>query len=136
MTPHDAAELLLGYISGYNQLMYGYIGVLSAFLVMCFAAADKLNRMLCVLVLSLFSLVCIMLIFQMNLIRNDMSGMYQYLLSMKDSEPESLIWFGTNPNWAVPVLTVITNLVSFGGFLGCIAFFFYQRSTSSSKKAA
>ena len=130
MTPHDAAELLLGYISGYNQLMYGYIGVLSAFLVMCFAAAHKLNNVLSILVLSLFSLVCIMLIFQMNLIRNDLSGIYQYLLGMKESDPESLIWFGTNPNWAIPVLTIITNLVSFGGFLGCVAFFFYQRNSS------
>ena len=131
MTPHDAAELLLEYINTYNQLMYGYIGVMSAFLVMCFAAADRLSKTLSVLVLSLFSLVCIMMIFQMNLVRTDLTGMYQYLLNLKDSNPESLSWFGRNPSWAVPVLTVITNLVSFGGFMGCIAFFFYQRKANS-----
>ena len=131
MTAHDATELLLGYINTYNQLMYGYIGVLSAFLVMCFAVAEKLNRILSALVLSLFSLVCVMLIFQMNLVRTDLNGIYQYLLSLKDSNPDSLAWFGTNPNWAVPVLTVITNLVSFGGFIGCVAFFFYQRKQNS-----
>ncbi len=107
--------------------MIGYVSILSAFLVVSYVAAQKLNKLLSSLVVALFSLVSLMLIIQINFIRNDFTELNRYLSRLKDIDPDSLIWFGTNPLWMVEVLTYITNTVLFGGFIGCIGFFLYQR---------
>ncbi len=127
MTAYEASELFLGYLNTYFQFMIGYVSILSAFLVVSYVAAQKLNKLLSSLVVALFSLVSLMLIIQINFIRNDFTELNRYLSRLKDIDPDSLIWFGTNPLWMVEVLTYITNTVLFGGFIGCIGFFLYQR---------
>lgn len=129
MTAHEAADLFLEYLNTYSQFMFGYVGILTAFLVMSFVAAHKLNKLLTVLVVTLFSLVCVMLIIQINFLRNDLTGIYVYLVELKRIHPDSLAWFGTNPTWMLTVLTWINNTVSFGGFAGSIGYFLYQRQT-------
>lgn len=103
---------------------------------MSYAAAHKLNKLLAVLVVTLFSLVCVMLIIQINFLRNDLTGLYVYLVELKGTNPESLVWFGTNPAWMPIVLTWVNNTVSLGGFAASISYFLYQRQTGSRVAAA
>jgi len=132
MTAYEASELFLQYLNTYFQFMLGYVGILSGFLVMCYVAADKLNNMLSALVIALFSLVSIMLLIQINFLRNDFEGLNKYLFEIQALDPSSMVWFGTNPLWMVSILTIITNAVLFGGFIGCIGYFVYQRAERSS----
>jgi len=131
MTAYEASELFLGFLNTYFQFMLGYVSILSAFLIMVFAARDKIGRFLSILVLGLFSLVCLMLIIQINLLRNDFTQLNLFLFELKESNPAALAWFGTNPSWLVNMLTRITNIVLFGGYAGCIAYFLYQQQASS-----
>lgn len=131
MTAYEASELFLLYLNTYFQFMFGYVGILSAFLVMSYVAADKLNNILSSLVVALFSLVCFMLFIQINFLRNDFRGLNQYLYDIQAIDPVSMTWFGTNPLWAVTLLTYIINTVLFGGYIGCIGYFVYQRKQGS-----
>lgn len=133
MTAYEASDMFLQYLNTYFQFMLGYVGILSGFLVMSYAAAAKLNKVLSALVVVLFLLVSTMLLIQINFLRNDFEGLYRYLFEIQALEPASMAWFGTNALWMVSVLTVITNLVLFGGFIGCIGYFFYQRAEKSSE---
>ena len=129
MTLTDGATLFGGYLDLANQLVFGYVSILSAFLIMSYFAAHKLNKWLMMLVLVLFTIVCAILIMQLNLTRTDMASLYAYLLTLEGADTE---WFGNNPGWAPGVLTVLLNFVTFGGYAGSIAFFFYQRSQYNS----
>lgn len=131
MTAYEATELFLGYLNTYSQFMFGYVGILSGFLVMSYVAGHRISKLLSILVLALFTLVSSMLIIQINFLRNDFTEINLYLFELKNADPESLMWFGTNPSWMIPVLTWITNAVLFGGFAGCVAYFLYQRQESS-----
>jgi hypothetical protein len=132
MTAFEASELFLLYLNTYFQFMLGYVGILSGFLVMSYAAADKLNTVLSILVVALFSLVSLMLLIQINFLRNDFEGLNRYLYDIQAIDPASMVWFGSNPLWVVSILTLITNTVLFGGFVGCIGYFLYQRNEKSS----
>ena len=126
MTITDGAILFLAYLEISNQLVFGYVSILSAFLIMSFFAADKLNKWLMALVFILFTTICAIIVIQLNFTRADMASLYSYLLTLESTDSE---WFGSNPGWAPAVLTTLLNIITFGGYAGCIAFFLYQRSS-------
>ena len=130
MTEYEGAALFIEYLNTSIQLVLAYVSILSAFLVMSFFAAEKLTKGLLGIVLILFSLVCIMLIMQIDLTRSDMAALYIYLQQFSGA---SLEWFGTNPSWAIRILTYLHYLVTLGGYVGCIVFFFWQRSIKDSE---
>ena len=127
MHEYEAVSVFLEYVNTSIELMLAYVSILSAFLVMSYFAAQKLRSWLAVIVLVLFTLVCLLFILQINLVRNDMGQMYQFLQTQKEAGAMEFGWFGTNPLWAVILLTYLNHIVTFGGYLGSIAFFFYQR---------
>lgn len=129
MTIVDGATLFGGYLDIANQLVFGYVSILSAFLIMSYFAANKLSKWLAALVLILFTTVCAILVMQLNFTRTDMGNLYAYLLTLEGADTE---WFGNNPGWAPGILTTLLNFVTFGGYTGCIAFFFYQRAQKNS----
>ena len=133
MTAYEASDLFTTYLNTYFEFMLGYIGILSAFLVMSFVASDRLSRVLSVFVTGLFTVVCAMLIIQINFIRTDMVGLNALLFEVKSLHPDSMSWFGNNPLWATNSLTFFTNTVLFGGYAGCMGYFFYQRKRESSE---
>ncbi|MFT4862523.1 MAG: hypothetical protein ACI95C_001744 [Pseudohongiellaceae bacterium] len=134
MTVYEASDLFTTYLDTYFQFMFGYVGILSTFLIMSFVAADRLNNALSVLVTALFTIVCAMLVIQVNFIRTDLVGLNSYLFELKALTPDSLEWFGNNPLWAVRALTFLTNIVLFGGYVGSIGYFIYQRTGRQSAK--
>ena len=90
---------------------------MSGFLIMSHLLAQKIPRSLAVVVLGLFSAV---LMFRLYLIRTDTRQLMLYIHEQKHLGNLDLPWFGFNPTWALAIL---------GGFVGCIAFFFYRRKT-------
>ena len=127
MTEAEAIEALTAYIGGVNDVYIDYISVVSAFLIMSYFAAHKLNKYLLCIVLILFTIVAGNLIFSLFLQNNDLDHLYAYIIEQKNSGAFDLPWFGMNQEWASPALTVLEVLSTLGGYIGCMFFFFYQR---------
>jgi len=127
MTEAEAISSLTAYISEVNGAYTNYIGFISAFLIMSYFAADRLNTILMYVVLTLFTLVAGNLIFVLFLLNNDLDQLYSHIITQKISGAYELPWFGLNPEWSPRVLTAIQVLSTIGGYLGCIFFFIYQR---------
>jgi hypothetical protein len=131
MTGYEAVSLFFEIANTATTLLVSYISVLSAFLIMSFFAADKLSNILITIVLSLFSLTCVLLIIQINLTRNDMSSLYGYILELRNTGVNGLQWFGVNPSMFVDNVPFILNIITIGGYLGCIVFFFYKKNAGT-----
>ncbi len=131
MTEYEAVSLFYEMINTSSNHLMGYISVLSAFLVMSWFAADKLSKVLMVIVLALFSLVSILLIMQINLTRTDMSSLYAYIIELRSTGTNDLEWFLENPPWFVNSIPIVLNMVTIGGYISSLAFFFVQKRKQS-----
>lgn len=131
MTEYEAVMTFREFLGESNSLLFGYVGLISTFLVMSYFAAVKLNNFLATIVLTLFSVVALLLVFQMYLINIDIDNLYAHIYSQKASEAYNLLWFGHNPVWAAQLLSVLQVLSTFGGYIGCLVFFFYQKRHGS-----
>ncbi len=128
MTEYEAVSLFYEMIGNLVNILFGYISILSAFLIMSYFAAGKLNGWLLTIVLSLFSFACLMFIAQFNFIKMDMQSLYRYIIEIKTADDTALSWFGNTPAWTVRSQTILQNLVTIGGYFGCIVFFVFQRT--------
>lgn len=133
MTEYEAISLFNETFSNLVQVLLAHISILSAFLVMCYFAADKLNRVLVAIVIALFSLSALMLIIQINFLRTDLLNLYIVILDIQSSNADGNVWFGNTPPWIMQIQTAVQNVVTIGGYFGCIAFFYYQRATNNSE---
>ena len=127
MIGYEAVSGFNELVANLNNLLFGYISILSAFLIMSYFAASKLNSGLASIVLVLFSLACLMLIIQFNFMKTDMQHLYRHIVELKAAGDPTVDWFGQNPPWSISVLTIIQNLVTIGGYIGCLLFFFSKK---------
>jgi len=131
MTEYEAISLFNEIFSNLVQVLLAYISIMSAFLVMCYFAAAKLNRVLATIVIALFSLSALMLIIQVNFLRTDLLNVYEVILNVQSMNADGNVWFGNTPLWTMQIQTVVQNLITIGGYFGCIVFFYYQRATNN-----
>ena len=127
MPGYEAFSLFNEMVGNLNTILFGYISILTAFLVMSYFSAHRLSTLLMVIVLVLFTATCFTFILQVNLIKVQMASLYEYMLHLKAQGDLSLEWFGNNPSQSVNFLTVFHNIVTMCGYLGSIIFFLYQR---------
>ena len=134
MTEAELYAAFQGAVSSNSQILFGYISLMTAFLVMSYLVAHKLPPVLASIVVALFSLVSILLIFQSFFNRVDAEQIMAYMLEQKQMGNFDLPWLGTNPAWGAQVATVLNIGVFVGGFLACIDFFEYRRRTTHRAK--
>ena len=116
---HDA-------LGGASTILFGYVSLMSGFLIMSYLAAHRLPAFLASIVVALFSLVSGLLVFQIFLNRNDAQAIYSYMFEQKQAGNLDLSWLGIDASSAAINQYLVVGVTA-GGFLGCIAFFFYQR---------
>lgn len=129
----NEAELVAafqGFIELNNQIFFGYVSLISGFLVMSYLVADKISVFLASIAVVLFSLVSSQLIFGIFLNRNDAAEIMAHLLTQRQLGKFDLGWLGTNPPWSADVTTFLYITTTIGGYLACISFFFYKRRNS------
>lgn len=131
MTEADGVGLFLEFLNVSIQIVLAYISILTAFLVMSYFAAGKLDHWLMFIVLALFTVVCFLLVAQLTLVRSDMGQLLRHLLAQKAAGVYDIAWLGNNPAWAVKILTYLHILVALGGYIGCLVFFFQQRRSKT-----
>ena len=130
MNETELVSAFHGYIELTNQIFFGYVSLISGFLVMSYLVADRISVFLSSIAVVLFSLVSAELILGIFLNRNDAAELMAHMLAQKQSGNLDLVWLGSNPPWAANVMTILYIATTFGGYLACISFFFYKRRSS------
>ncbi len=128
MTEAELITAFHGYLGEINAVLFGYISLISGFLIMSYLVASKLSKLLSIIVLSLFTTASGVLILRLTFLRNDFSSLYQYILQQTQSGSLELPWIGTNPAWGTQLLTYLEVATLVGGFFACIAYFIFQRT--------
>jgi cellobiose-specific phosphotransferase system component IIC len=127
MSEYEAVDLFRSMIADLHQSMFGYISLLSAFMVASYLTADKLRTGLMVVFLSLYSLFALNFVIQFVMMSTDAVSLYDHILLEKNAGTYDLEWFGKNPAWAGYSATATRISVAIGGYIGTLVFFFYQR---------
>jgi len=110
-----------------SQVFFGYVSLMSGFLVMAWLAARKLPSVLAAIVVTLFSVVSALLVFRLYLNGSDATALMSHMMAQQESGAMDFAGFGSSPVGAAPIVMVLEMLSTVGGYLGCIAFFFYRR---------
>ena len=129
MSEAEAFTAFMDLADAYATQFFGYIGLLSGFLIVSYFAADKLPATLMTIVLALFSIVSCALVLRMNLIRNNTIALISYVVDQKALGNYDLPWFPLSGGLG-PSVAYLEFIAIAGGFIGCIAFFFYQRTAA------
>ena len=127
MTEAELVAAFQSYLELTYQILFGYVSLISGFLVMSYLVADKISRLLAMISVLLFSIVSALLVFGIFLNRNDAGQLMEHMRHGTQSGALDLPWLGTNPAWAASVSSLLFLVVTIGGYLACVAYFFYQR---------
>jgi len=127
MTEAEAYELLVLITSELNQLTFGYFSIISAFLVMSYFVANKLNNIHSTIILILFTLCSFYIVSNLYLLNNDLDNLIADMLLKKSQGVFELAWFGKNPPLASNFLTLVQVLIGLGGYICSIIFFYSNR---------
>jgi len=127
MSEADLIASFHGAVNLNSDIFFGYVSLMSAFLVMCYLAARKLPIVLASIVLALFSVVSALLILRLFLNGNDAAALMAHMLEQQRLGNLDLAGFGSNPRWPTRLVSSLEILSTVGGYIGCMAFFFYRR---------
>ena len=127
MTDAELLESFLGFAELTNQLFFGYVSLLSGFLVMSYLVANKISGFLASISVTLFTLVSALLVFGIFFGRNNSGQIMVVLRERSLSAEHGVGWLGSNPPWAADLLSVLYVLASIGGYLASVTYFFYKR---------
>lgn len=127
MSESDLIEAFHNAISLNSEVFFGYVGIMSGFLVVSYLVADKLPRLLASIVVTLFSFVSFLLMFRLYLNGADAAALFEYMKEQEALGNLDLAGFGENPSWASQIVPLLEILSTVGGYLGCIVFFLYRR---------
>jgi len=127
MNEVEAYELFSIAADHIEQLFYGFFSLVTAFLVMTYLAADKLDRVFSVIVVSFYSLCCLWFFIATFAWRTDGTSLYAEMLLKKSNGVYEMEWFGNNPDWMSVVATGLNASLIVGGWLVSIGYFIYRR---------
>jgi len=111
----------------YHQVLFGYVSLMSGFLIMSYLAAHKLPVVLASIILAMFSIVSAGLIFRMTLVRNNMEALLEYVVEQKALGNYDLPWFPLQDPSIGMFSGDMEIFATVGSLVGCMVFFFYQR---------
>lgn len=130
MSEAELVAAFQGYIGLTNQLFFGYVSLLSGYLVMSYLVADKISTFLASISVVLFSIVSVLLLLGMFLSRNNAEHIMVFMRVSALKGGLDLDWLGYNPPWAADLMSALYILATFGGYLASIVYFFYKRRHS------
>ena len=126
MSEYEAVYLFREFLSDAYQLIFGYIGLVYGFLVVSYLVADKLNHILTVTVVSLYTLISLFLIASIYNFRSDAADLYVFILQQKSSGVfVNLDWFGQTESLRSG--TILQQVSIIGALFGSLVFFFVRR---------
>lgn len=124
----DPIAAFHGAVTLNSDTLFGYVSLMSAFLVMSYLAAHKLPSVLAWIVAILFSVVSALLILRLYLNGSDATALLAHILELQRLGKIDVGQFGTFPSWSALVVVALEILTTVGGYFGCIYFFIYCRN--------
>lgn len=128
MTEAELIAAFQGYVTLTNQLFFGYVSLLSGFLMMSYLVADRISSFLAWISLGMFSLVSFLLLFGMHLSQNDAEQLVTFMREQAQLGQLDLLWLGRNPPWAANVMYALYVVAIPGGYIASIVYFYYKRT--------
>lgn len=128
MTEYEAVYLFKDMLSDAYQMIFSYVGLIYGFLVISYLIAHKLNRVLTLIALTLYTVMSLYLILSIGSFRQQAGDLYAFIEQKKISGTFiNLDWFGEMTPQAFNMGTIIQQGVLFGVLIGSLIFFFYRR---------
>jgi len=127
----NEAELVTafqGFTELTNTIFFGYVSLLSGFLLMSYLVADKISVFLALISVIMFSIVSALLLLGIYLSRNNAEQVMSYLRSQAKAGNFELAWLGHNPPWAADAMSALYVIATIGGYLASVVYFFYKRN--------
>lgn len=112
-----------------SDVFFGYVSLMSAFLVVCYLSAHKLPTFLASIIVTLFTIVSALLMMRLYLNGSDAAALLVHIQEQQALGNLDVGGFGSSPSWSAPVVTALEILATLGGYIGCMAFFVYRRKT-------
>ncbi len=135
MNETELVAAFQGYLSLTNQLFFGYISLLSGFLVMSYLVADKISSLLEWIAVALFSVVSALLMLGIFLSQNNAEHLLTFMQAQARGSEFNGAWPGHNPQWAGDVMFALYIIAAFGGYLASIVYFFHKRQHGKNMEA-
>jgi len=132
MTDYEILSLFSEFAGNTQDTFINYVGVLTAFIVAGYLVADKLTKMMLVILVALFSIVAIQQGTALLLHWGDQAGLLAEIQAR-----EELSWHGAHraPPWASGIFYATYFLAVFGGYIGALIFFFDRRRGETASRA-
>jgi len=131
MTEADAYEVFSIIAAHQYELMFGYFSIVSAFLVMSYFVAEKLDSLLATITGVLYSLCCLWVAGNLYGWHTDIAHVYAEMIQSKNVGIYELQWFGHNPNWLPAGNTYIQMMIIVGGWLSSMSYFIFRRRSAN-----
>lgn len=128
MTEVEAYEVFAIIAAQQYELMFGYFGVVSAFLIMSYFVANKLDNFLATIAVVLYSVCCIWFAANAYGWHTDIAHIYAEMMQKKHAGEFELHWFGHNPDWLPVINTYMQMFVILGGWAISLAYFIFRRT--------
>ena len=130
MTEYEAYDTLMSQAGNAYQLMFGFFGLVFAFIVMSHVAARKISGKLVSVIIAIYTLAVLQIVINFYVLNIDLDNLYAYMMQKKLDGTYDMSWFGSNPLIVPKILTVLQVLLGVGGYVGSIFFFFQSRKES------
>ena len=127
MNQVELITVFQGYVGLTNQLFFGYVSLVTGFIVMSYLVADKISSFLAVIGVVLFSIVSALMFLGIFISRNNAEHLMEYLRAQAQRGELDFAWLGANPSWSGDLMNVLYILATFGGYFASIIYFFYSR---------
>jgi galactitol-specific phosphotransferase system IIC component len=127
MTEVEAYEVFAIIAAHQYDLMFGYFSIVSAFLIMSYFVADKLDSFLATIAGVLYSFCCLWFAANVYGWHTDIAHLYAEIIQKKSAGVFELEWFGHNPDWLTVGNSYIQRLIIVGGWLISIIYFLFRR---------
>ena len=128
MTEIEAYEVFAAIAGQQYELMFGYFSIVTAFLIMSYFVANKLDNFLATIAAVLYSVCCIWFAANAYGWHTDIVHIYAEMVEKKDAGQFELEWFGHNPDWLPNINTYMQFFVIVGGWLISLTYFIFRRT--------
>lgn len=136
MTEYEFAALFYQVVDVANASLANFLTITSAMLVVCYLAADKLDRVSSILVLTLFTVFSMGMINEIYSEYRDLVSIGQEIAKSASSASSDLKWHGFALGDADGLASFIPRWVvamSLLAYFGTLWFFFHMRRRSAKK---
>lgn len=129
MSDYEKLDSFASVFNGVQLLFTSYVSILFAFLVASWLIAHKLNTVLAVLCLGLFTLVSLYFVSLTYFVSQNLIALIELIQAEVATGQSTLGWVGFTRTDEPPPLIGVLILTEILAYAGTLVFFFYQRKT-------